>query len=395
MNWIPYVVTITALIAGMLLQVGWSGYLLLFVVAGSWFARDMLLWRSRSSEEERAESPVNRTLGREMSQLAGNLQLGVTDLTGTMQGELAQIRNLVDDSIRTLQQSFQNLNDNSQRLLTMVQEITSEVSDGYCEEDKETLSFRRFAEQTDEVLSFFVEHILSYSKQTIHIVDLIEGVAKQMDQAESLLGDVKTIADQTNLLALNAAIEAARAGEAGRGFAVVADEVRKLSQHSNRFNEEIREVIIGSREKINFARESIGKVASKDMTFAIQSKSRVDEMMRHLGKVNGETKQNLVELSALSNQINQVVGDTVRSLQFEDIVRQLTGYSEHHLVRLETVMGALKEGIGELSTGATSGNDLITGIGRLRNQISEEFKQEKQHKAVEQENMDEGDVELF
>jgi anti-anti-sigma factor len=217
-----------------------------------------------------------------------------------------------------------------------------------------------------------------------------------MDKADALLSDVKTIADQTNLLALNAAIEAARAGEAGRGFAVVADEVRKLSQRSNRFSDEIRTVIIGSRDNIQEARASIGVIASKDMTFAIQSKARVEEMMGHIGKMNETMADNLSHISSMSGQINSLVGDAVRSLQFEDIVRQLAGYSEHHLDRLEGIVGGIQTGMNDLGA-MTDGHaqQFISGLVQLRSDISEQIRQEREHKPVEQSSMHEGEVELF
>ena len=105
----------------------------------------------------------------------------------------------------------------------------------------------------------------------MNMIEKIDDMAERMNKVESLLTDVKSIADQTNLLALNAAIEAARAGEREEGFAVVADEVRSLSQRSDRFNDEIRTVLGLAQENIDSAKETVSKLASKDMSFAIKS----------------------------------------------------------------------------------------------------------------------------
>jgi len=156
---------------------------------------------------------------------------------------------------------------------------------------------------------------------------------------------------------------------------VVADEVRKLSQRSNRFNDEIRAVLGGSRNDIEEARQTVARLASKDMSFAIQSKSRVDTMMAQLKLINQRTEESLGEVSQTSGRIGEAVGGAVRSLQFEDIVTQLTGYTDHHLERLGQIVVELRDGIAGLEVRHPPG-DYLEQLSRLCTRLVEQAQQE-------------------
>ena len=159
------------------------------------------------------------------------------------------------------------------------------------------------------------------SREIERIADSVQNSSKAVDdmgeRSETISGianTIKEIADQTNLLALNAAIEAARAGEAGRGFAVVADEVRKLAEKTATSTKEISVVIAAVRESTKLAVEHMGQgtsQVSKGVDIASQagaSMAQIESSTTHVVEAVDEISGALDRQNTTSNHIAAEVG---------------------------------------------------------------------------------------
>jgi methyl-accepting chemotaxis protein len=393
-SYLPAFASVTILAVSGLSGLSWEGLAWLGLSGLLWSGHG--LWRERQARwaSRSAHGAEREHIRQEVQALAEDMVQTVGRITDALRSELEQIGRLVGDAVQTLDHGFRTINGESERQLGIVQELLTNVSDRVGSQS-DAISFQTFAKETDEVLHLFVQHVVQISRDSMAMVEHIDDMVARTDRAEALLADVKIIADQTNLLALNAAIEAARAGSAGRGFAVVADEVRKLSQRSNRFNDEIRAVLGSSRSNIEQARDTVSRIASKDMSFAIQSKSRVDGMMAQIKVMNQRVEEQLGEVSDITGRIGEAVSSAVRSLQFEDIVTQLTGYTSHHLDRLGQIVTELRDGIAGLKDCRRPDGDCLGALSELRVRLVEQARQEQAHKPVTQADMSAGDVELF
>ncbi|EOV3210479.1 methyl-accepting chemotaxis protein [Vibrio cholerae] len=201
-----------------------------------------------------------------------------------------------------------------------------------------------------------------------------------------IISVIDEIAFQTNLLALNAAVEAARAGEQGRGFAVVAQEVRNLSIQAANLNTQIETEMKVAQDTVDIANRTVGEMASFDMTQAIESKEKVDYMLRGVQQLNTEIEQEVNKLQRLGQQLTQQVREGTRALQFTDIVYQQGEYALGSITFLQEASGLLKA----VQSNSRNVQQLIENIEALQ-----ERSRNRGGLAANQHSIDEGEVELF
>jgi len=131
--------------------------------------------------------------------------------------------------------------------------------------------------QTTREIASDLHRLATNSAQTAKKVD---GLAQQAGEISGIVQLIHEIADQTNLLALNAAIEAARAGEAGRGFAVVADEVRKLAERTAKATKEIERLVVGIRDNSTSAKEAMVTLSKTADDFSQRGSKATEDMQQ-------------------------------------------------------------------------------------------------------------------
>ncbi|AKI90814.1 methyl-accepting chemotaxis protein TlpC [Bacillus subtilis] len=319
----------------------------------------------------------------------GDMTIEVSDKTGDELSELSnyynKMRIKLNDTIQTVQQSALQLasasqqlsagaeetNQASEKITEAVQQIANGAQDQIARIENSESSLKQASADIRDIsantAAIADKGQLAQSKADIgqkeianvqaqmdaihqsiqksgEIIHQLDGRSKQIEQ---ILSVITQIADQTNLLALNAAIEAARAGEQGKGFAVVADEVRKLAEESQQSAGQISKLIIEIQKDMNRSARSVEHVkteAAEGVTMIQRTRDAFKEIAAATGEISAEISDlssSVTNISASAHQINDsFAANTADIKESTKNTRQAAALTEEQFAAMEEITAA-------------------------------------------------------
>lgn len=200
----------------------------------------------------------------QLQQAIGRMSAGLRELIGGISDGVTQIASAAEQLSAVTEQTNAGVNNQkieTDQVATAMHEMTAtvhEVARNAEEASEAAVKADQQAREGDNVVAQAIEHIERLAAEVEQSTEAMVHLKQESDKIGSVLDVIKSVSQQTNLLALNAAIEAARAGEQGRGFAVVADEVRQLASRTSKATEEIITVV---RQNQDMARDAVTLMA--------------------------------------------------------------------------------------------------------------------------------------
>ena len=274
-------------------------------------------WNSTSGPQGLGGSPSTKQVAQELISFA----TAQSKATEALMGELSHTSQDVERSVRGLVDMFQSMASTARDQTETVQSLMSSAQS--IEINGEVVPLSELARSLGEVVSSLVEKVIHLSSRSVAMVYALDDVQVEIKSMQASIAQIDKINKQTNLLSLNAKIEAARAGAAGRGFAVVATEVGELARAVNSLSDTVKRQMASVSEGVRRGDNLLREISSIDMSEDnLKAHDRIKFMIDRLLIQNATIAEALRKTANTSQQMEQAVSGAIMDMQFQDRVMQ-------------------------------------------------------------------------